>query len=220
MANPSNHLPPYYDDIQPSFQYDPTFTETISHNMRVPHKLGAVNGMEPTDDFNIGMPPVSQAASMMVPERIMLAGQDQHIGMKEDLRLDLDPVNQHFNREFVGLSTPPRILTLDERPFPSLENDKEDFRNVQNGYLPVTPKGQSSSLAYDLLATPGDGLLLQDDDDADDITVLSRQVMKLSRHVVRLEEENARRSQRELFLYPIVIGYILLQVAKRILGTN
>ena len=67
--------------------------------------------------------------------------------MKEDMKLDLDPVPQDFGKEFVGLSTPPRVLTLDERPFPSLDEhniskdgDIHDI-SIQNGYLPATPRG-------------------------------------------------------------------------------
>ena len=63
-----------------------------------------------------------------------------------------------------------------------------------------------------LLATPGDHLLISDRED--EITVLRKQIAKLSYHVVRLEEDNARRWQRELILYPIVLSYLLLQAAK------
>ncbi len=70
-----------------------------------------------------------------------------------------------------------------------------------------------------MLATPGDGLLLHDDD-VDDITLLRRHVVRLSRHVASLEDEEARRKQREIVLYPLVIGYLFLQLAKWFMRTN
>ena len=86
---------------------------------------------------------------MIIDYNILFTGQDQHIGAKEDLKLNLDPVSTDFQKEFVGLSTPPRVLTLEERPFPALEDPNESmaykqdasFMGSQNGYVPTTPRG-------------------------------------------------------------------------------
>ena len=40
------------------------------------------------------------------------------------------------------------------------------------------------------------------------------QVAKLHHHVQRLEVENVKRSQRELVLYPAIVGYFLFHVVK------
>ena len=64
-----------------------------------------------------------------------------------------------------------------------------------------------------------DGLLVQDSD-VDDSVVIRRQLIRLTRHLMHLEEENNRRSQREMVLYPVVIGYMLFQVAKWFLWNN
>lgn len=69
------------------------------------------------------------------------------------------------------------------------------------------------------LATPGDGLLIEDVDE-DDLIVMRKQIAKLSRHVMRIEDENTKRSQREMVLYPVVLGYFLFQVAKWLLTTK
>ena len=73
-----------------------------------------------------------------------------------------------------------------------------------------------SVLDADLLASPGDGLLINDGD-IDDFTLLRREVAKLKQHVRGLEEENSRRFQRELILYPILGIYTLFQIAKWLL---
>ena len=64
-----------------------------------------------------------------------------------------------------------------------------------------------------------DGLLVQDSD-VDDSVVTRRQLIRLTRRLMHLEEENNRRSQREMVLYPVVVGYVLFQVAKWFLQNN
>ena len=65
---------------------------------------------------------------MYLPNRkvmylIFIVGQERHIGLKEDLRLnlDFDPADRaKFNT--VAIQTPPRVLTLEDRPFPSVDD--------------------------------------------------------------------------------------------------
>ena len=64
-----------------------------------------------------------------------------------------------------------------------------------------------------------DGLLVQDSD-VDDSVVIRRQLIRLTRRLMHLEEENNRRSLREMVLYPVVVGYVLFQVAKWFLQNN
>ena len=72
----------------------------------------------------------------------------------------------------------------------------------------------SESLEEEALrATPGDPLLI-DDEDVDELTKLNRRLDKLSLHVYRLEEDNSRRSQREWLLYPLVMIYFVFKVGQ------
>ena len=78
MMDPSQRLPPEYDDIHPP-QYDPTFTAQVSTSMRVPDKLGVVNGHEAGGDaqtlleeYNVG----KSAMDMKVPDKIVVAGKN------------------------------------------------------------------------------------------------------------------------------------------------
>ncbi len=64
-----------------------------------------------------------------------------------------------------------------------------------------------------------DGLLLQDME-VDDAAVMRRQLIKLTRRVMHLEQESNKRSQRDMFVYPLALGYILFQIARWFLRNN
>ena len=70
MANPANQLPPEYDDIQPR-DYDPAYTVDISTRMRVPDRIGAVNGQssDQVEEFHPSM-----RMSMNIPEKLQVFG--------------------------------------------------------------------------------------------------------------------------------------------------
>ena len=231
MSNPgpTDTLPPEYDEYKPD-DYDPNFTADISSKMRVPHRLSAVNGLSLGDQENMsGGDTLSGAshASMSVPDRILVAGQDQHIGAKARPNLNIDLVNfADANSAFVGLETPPRVLTLEETKFPIAGEDNEE-RNIpiyeqdeDMQHIPIqhhaTPKGNVHMVETPV--TPGDGLLIQNSED--DLFVLRRQMSKMSRKVAYLEQENDRRSQRELVLYPLIVGYLLFKMAAWLLKNN
>lgn len=69
----------------------------------------------------------------------------------------------------------------------------------------------------DVPVTPGSMLLLQN---GDEMAVIRRQVAKLARHVARLQEDNNRRRHRELILYPVIVGYCLIQLVRMFLRSK
>lgn len=69
----------------------------------------------------------------------------------------------------------------------------------------------------DVPVTPGTMLLLQS---GDEMAVIRRQVAKLTRHVARLQEDNSRRRNRELILYPVIVGYCLMQLVRMFLRSK
>jgi hypothetical protein len=75
MSNPANHLPPEYDDIQPT-DYDPVFTADISTQMRIPDRIGAVNGEDSGYDLKrlTEEDDMRRSASMNVPDKIIVVG--------------------------------------------------------------------------------------------------------------------------------------------------
>lgn len=230
MSNPANRLPPEYDETLPK-DYDPEFTSDISTKMRIPEKIGANEDIY-NDYGRYAADELKKVASMNVPDRIMIYGNEGN-GEMPDLHLDL---NSMPTSTYVGLDTPPRVLTLEDRPFPNPGesqhmnqpqfDDEEDVIHVdknshnvsfngQNGYVPQTPPrhpgdpGQQDMLPV----TPGEGLLIQHEGE-DDLAQLKRQMAKLHRQVQHIQEENGKRSQREYVLYPVMLGYVLFQMVK------
>jgi len=53
-------------------------------------------------------------------------GQDRSVGVRSEPKLHLDLIAMPNETSFVNLSTPPRTLTLDDRPFPGIDEDRRD----------------------------------------------------------------------------------------------
>jgi len=51
-------------------------------------------------------------------------GQDRSVGVRSEPKLHLDLIAMPNETSFVNLSTPPRTLTLDDRPFPGIDDDR------------------------------------------------------------------------------------------------
>lgn len=176
--------------------YDTRFTTDISKQMQMPDRLGAISTI-----YDAYMPPVNPLKDSTMPS------------------LDMP----HYL-----LDTPPRVLTLQDHTFTSSDDDGGDLASDMddaveseahmNSYS--TPRKGDCDLAepdIDVPVTPGTMLLLQN---GDDMAVIRRQVAKLTRHVARLQEDNNRRRHRELILYPVIIGYCLMQLVRMFLRSK
>jgi hypothetical protein len=64
----------------------------------------------------------------------LFLGRDVSVGVHHEPNLHLDLVALPNERMFVNLETPPRVITLDERPFPTLEDTERPERGL-NGHL-------------------------------------------------------------------------------------
>jgi len=53
-----------------------------------------------------------------------------------------------------------------------------------------------------------------------DLVAVQRHLLSLSEHVKRLELENSRRWRRELLLYPLLVGYAVIHLARWIISTK
>ncbi|XP_040089747.1 mitochondrial fission factor-like [Oryx dammah] len=87
------------------------YTEGISQQRRVPEKLKVA---PPNADLEQGFQGVSNASVIMqVPERIVVAGNNEDIPFSRPADLDLI---QSTPFKPLALKSPPRVLTLSERP--------------------------------------------------------------------------------------------------------
>lgn len=160
---------------------------------------------------------------MQVPERIVVTGNNEDISFSRPADLDLI---QSTPFKPLALKTPPRVLTLSERPL--------DFLDLERP-LP-TPQSEESRAVGRLKrersmsenAVRQNGQLVRNDSmygisnlDAaiegasDDMTVvdaasLRRQIIKLNRRLQLLEEENKERAKREMVMYSITVAFWLL----------
>ncbi|KAG8445484.1 hypothetical protein GDO86_010309 [Hymenochirus boettgeri] len=224
-------------------QYEIDYTEGISQRMRVPEKLKVApsnSEQNPQTQHDIEIPGVI----MQVPERILVAGQSEETPFSKPPDLNIAPGGSF---EILALKTPPRVLTLSERPLDFLDLERplastpqsEEMRSSglqkrdrlvsdsvlrQNGQLvrhdsmpilrggssasaPVAhhdnPRSAMSALDSTLDVTPDDLSLI-------DAASLRRQIIKLNRRLLLLEEENKERVKHEMTMYSIIIIFGLL----------
>ncbi|XP_028924768.1 mitochondrial fission factor isoform X25 [Ornithorhynchus anatinus] len=205
-------------------QYEMEYTEGISQRMRVPEKLKVA---PPNADLEQGLDEGIPNASvtMQVPERIVIAGNNDDIPFSRPADLGLI---QSTPFKPLALKTPPRVLTLSERPL--------DFLDLERS-VPPTPQTEDQIRAVGRLkrersmsenAVRQNGQLVRNDSiyglsnldttiegTSDDMTVvdaasLRRQIIKLNRRLQLLEEENKERAKREMVMYSITVAFWLL----------
>jgi len=227
-------LPPQYDvlDEAGNGNYDPAFTADITYRMNIPHRIGA-DGQDLYNGFMPGLP-LTEISSMNVPDKIIVLGKDESIGVKEEPRLHLDFTAD--STSYVNVSTPPRVLTLDETPFPSLDDGPkslldvdqyEESRDVASEYRALRD-GFRSSVDTTACATPMDSSLMYITAQRgggvgggeSELILVQRHLTRLSRHIHRIEADNAKRSSREKILYPLVLGYFAWKLIRWILARN
>lgn len=213
---------------------DESYTRLISHNMTVPQRIKA-NG-DIFDDENTpnglvsGWDYANEKFDMKVPERILVMGQDQHIGTKAPPReIQLDNAVLPTDPGMVRVSTPPRVITLDQHYFPSADDYPMDPQNspprnasmihsINDGVKSVNTLSDhfnESTMTESRLVlrdpTPpmgnGEGLSA-----SEEMVHLRRQIVKLNRRVMAIEAEQLQRQQKEKIAYAISIAYLLFKV--------
>ncbi|XP_040204767.1 mitochondrial fission factor isoform X2 [Rana temporaria] len=256
-------------------QYEIDYTEGISQRMRVPEKLKVASNNSESDSKAEG-DVFYPGANMQVPERIMVTGHSEDGSFSRPADLDLIQTTPF---EPLSLKTPPRVLTLSERPLDFLDLERptaatpqnEEVRHMgrqkrersvsenmrHNGQLvrndsiptPPAPTGRPCPApsppadGADLFSARGILSLIQTstrrayhqvldvlddnrryavasldstmDGTPDDLTLvdaasLRRQIIKLNRRLLLLEEENKERVKREMVMYSITVAFWLL----------
>ncbi|KAM7160083.1 mitochondrial fission factor isoform 1-T1 [Macrochelys suwanniensis] len=109
-------------------QYEIEYTEGISQRMRVPEKLKVA---PPTADLEQGLQEGLPNASvtMQVPERIVVAGNSEDIPFSRPSDLDLI---QSAPFKPLSLKTPPRVISLSERPLDFLDLERPPPQTPQS----------------------------------------------------------------------------------------
>lgn len=178
--------------FQPLISYDPEYAIDISRGMNVPERIRVAEGSNSSWSFGYPSNTV-EFPSMSVPEKIVVVGRDQSIGVKEEPKLHQDLVTLPSSNDFLNVSTPPRVLTLAERPLLAAEES-----------LSLTDKSKMKGW-NSRLGKFGNG---------SEAALIRRQLSYLSQQITKLEVENMRRSRREMVLYPILVGYVLFRVIR------
>lgn len=108
--------------------YELDYTEGISQRMRIPEtlKVGPESQMGPLHLQQ----PLPQTAIMLVPERIVVAGDDDDARFSRPR--DLDLIQSVPQADLLNMKAPPRVLTLSEQPLDSLETETAPSQNTSN----------------------------------------------------------------------------------------
>ncbi|XP_039578274.1 mitochondrial fission factor isoform X3 [Passer montanus] len=109
-------------------QYEMEYTEGISQRMRVPEKLKVAPQNSDLDKVSQeGFPNAS--VTMQVPERIVVAGNSEDIPFSRPADLD---ILQSTPFKPLALKTPPRVISLSDRPLDFLDLEKPPQQTPQS----------------------------------------------------------------------------------------
>ncbi|BFZ11074.1 hypothetical protein BsWGS_14114 [Bradybaena similaris] len=174
-------------------------------------------GRNPCDDC------YPQYPDMNVPYRLTLdrgspetEGDNLHIALKQDFIMD-HSVNSSAASEslssYVGLITPPRTLTLEER-FPVVEETDDHKMMAARGNMAgretkISNGHINGPVPYDPGVNLHDSVLLNEENET---TLLRTQMAKLTRRVQVIEDDNQKRATRELVMYPLILGYFMWKI--------
>ncbi|XP_068601484.1 mitochondrial fission factor homolog B isoform X2 [Brachionichthys hirsutus] len=205
-------------------QYELDYAEGISQRMRIPEMLKVAP--QAHGGPLVGAQDVPQSVVMQVPERIMVAGDGHDPRFPRPRDLDLI---QATPVESLSLKTPPRVLTLNERPLDFLEEEQRAASGSEEAARPQGRFRRERSASENTAARVHGQLTHNDsahaitlpsyeaslDGGPDDMTVvdaatLRRQLIKLNRRLQHLEEENKERTRREVFLYSVTVAFWLI----------
>uniref|UniRef100_A0A671XLC2 Mitochondrial fission factor n=1 Tax=Sparus aurata TaxID=8175 RepID=A0A671XLC2_SPAAU len=115
-------------------QYELEYTEGISQRMRIPEMLKVAP--QAHEIPNLGSQDVYQGVIMQVPERIVISGDSNDTQFPRPRDLDLI---QSTPLDTLSLKTPPRVLTLNDRPLDFLE---EEQRAAPDSEEVLRPQGR------------------------------------------------------------------------------
>lgn len=197
--------------------YDTTaYTADISTKMRIPEHINAHGSHSNGDPFS-GKDYGRQNRAlyeMQVPDRIMLAGSDDHVFPKSHPReLQLEKSVMPPTPEHVRVQTPPRSIKLGEVSYDSAPSTPQ--HKLVNGLGGPGGGGRAriergGSVDGDTSLRAGDslesGLSVYDE-----VQMMRRQLAKLNHRLMAVELENQQQQQREMVLTVVVSAYFVVK---------
>ncbi|CAD6229457.1 GSCOCG00006603001-RA-CDS [Cotesia congregata] len=193
----------------------------MSNKMRLPKTLRI--GDEFKDDSTANdswtQPRPNQVFDMHMPDRILVVGHDQHVGLKAPpIEMTLDNSVIPPEHTMTRVQTPPRILTLGDHFFPTFDDENDDYPNTiaVNSTPPVTngPFVSDTQIVRRNVReqTPvWNSTLDVSLPQSDEIQHLRRQLGKLNRRVMAVESVLYQRQQRDKYIYAITVAYFIFK---------
>ncbi|XP_071544008.1 transport and Golgi organization protein 11 isoform X1 [Panulirus ornatus] len=220
--------------------YDGHYEPDISTQMKVPKRIRVTgdNDDDPTVNW-ARYNGVHEKLEMKVPDRIVVAGGDQHIGTRgvpREVELEQSMMPQPDPALF-RVQTPPRTITLDAYAYPGTDDvsPADDRESSTPGSAPTILPRNSNSFIHPVTfdssldecqqlqhQPPGlqSTLLLHDNgapgittdlSPSEEVSLLRRQVGRLNRRVMALELDTQQRANREMVMYALGVAYFLIK---------
>ena len=186
---------------------DIEFTRDINEKMQVPKRISFYGG----EANDLIMNPIghTHAPNMIVPDRILLAGEEHTIGVKgppRELQLE-SAIFPPGSPDHVSIPTPPRVITLSEHTFPSVDDEPEPKH--EHHEHTKSRNNPSAMLNQSMTPRPVGNI-----SSIEELQLLRHQVSRLNRRVLALETDSAQRQQRELLLGLLTAGYFVMKIIK------
>ncbi|XP_011864576.1 PREDICTED: transport and Golgi organization protein 11 isoform X2 [Vollenhovia emeryi] len=213
------HSPTHFNGDTDSF-YDPNFPADINARMRVPRSI-RVNGDCLEEDIAVtnrtmwSQIPAMEKLEMHVPDRILVVGQEQHVGTKAPPpEIVLENAVMRTEPAIVRVQTPPRVLTLGNHYFPAVDEEEPPVHHNEVvkavDVAPKTYNAETQITRHVREQTPFNALDVSLPP-SEEVQHLRRQVGKLNRRVMALELDMLHRQQRDKLLYMATIAYFILK---------
>ncbi|XP_064090997.1 transport and Golgi organization protein 11-like isoform X4 [Macrobrachium nipponense] len=196
--------------------YDGHYEPDITSVMKVPKRIRVTGENE--DDPTVNWARYnghSEKLEMNVPDRIVVAGGEQHIGTRgipREVELEKSIMPQP-DPTLYRVQTPPRSITLDSYTYPSAAEDLSPS-DEKEGSTPalaptVLPHNCNTYISTGRdTGTPG---LTTDLSPSEEVSLLRRQVGRLNRRVMALELDTQQRAHREMIMYTLGVAYFIIK---------
>ncbi|XP_069169040.1 transport and Golgi organization protein 11 isoform X3 [Procambarus clarkii] len=216
--------------------YDGPYEPDISTQMKVPKRIRVTGDNE--DDPTVNWARyngINEKFEMKVPDRIVVAGGEQHIGTRAVLReVELEQsIMPQPDPTLYRVQNPPQTITLDAYTYPGTEDISpaaEDRESSTPGSIPTILPRNSNSFIHpveDLELGPeknsgymfqvseghesGTPVFTTDLSPSEEVSLLRRQVGRLNRRVMALELDTQQRANREMIMYTLGVAYFLIK---------